>query len=79
MNPAPRPWLRPQRSDPADGLCGHAAVLRTHAVRLRAAAQLLDGREPQADAFRAEVAALADRCATAADGLAAVAAQLQQE
>ncbi|MFE2852094.1 hypothetical protein ACFXJO_13300 [Streptomyces lavendulae] len=63
-------------SAPADGLRGHCAALRSHAHRLRAGAAALEWRGPQADAFRAEVAALADRCARAADGFALAAAQL---
>ncbi|UQX04330.1 WXG100 family type VII secretion target [Streptomyces sp. RerS4] len=61
---------------PAEGLRSHSAALRTHAGRLRAGLAALDWRGPQADAFRAEVTALADRCATAADGFALAAAQL---
>ncbi|MEU2827746.1 hypothetical protein [Streptomyces lavendulae] len=61
---------------PADGLRGHCAALRSHAHRLRTGAAALEWRGPQADAFRAEVAALADRCARAADGFALAAAQL---
>ncbi|WP_327360735.1 hypothetical protein [Streptomyces sp. NBC_01296] len=75
MSPATR--LRSGPPDPADGLRSHSAVLRGHALRLRAAAEALDWQGPQADAFRAEVAALADRCATAANGLAVAAAQLE--
>ncbi|WP_327134698.1 hypothetical protein OG311_33085 [Streptomyces sp. NBC_01343] len=75
MNAAPR--FRPGPPDPADGLRGHSAVLRAHALRLHAAAGALDWQGPQGDAFRAEVAALADRCATAANGLAVAAAQLE--
>ncbi|MFK0234007.1 hypothetical protein [Streptomyces vinaceus] len=75
MNPALR-RLRPAAPDPVDGLREHSAALRAHALRLRTAAEALDWRGPQADAFRAEVAALADRCATAANGLALAAAQL---
>ncbi|MGW6838302.1 hypothetical protein ACWGCI_33555 [Streptomyces sp. NPDC054949] len=54
----------------------HCAVLRTHARRLRAAAEDLRDQGPGAEAFRAEVAALAERCATAAGGFALAAAQL---
>ncbi|MET8753524.1 hypothetical protein ABZW32_26030 [Streptomyces sp. NPDC004667] len=61
---------------PADGLRGHCETLRSHAHRLRAGAAALEWRGPQADALRAEVAALADRCARAADGFALAAAQL---
>ncbi|MEV7725169.1 hypothetical protein AB0P15_10605 [Streptomyces sp. NPDC087917] len=61
---------------PADGLRGHCATLRSHARRLRAGAAALEWRGPQADALRAEVTALADRCSTAADGFALAAAQL---
>lgn len=77
MSPATR--LRSGPPDPADGLRGHSAALHAHALRLRAAVEALDWQGPQADAFRAEVAALADRCATAANGLAVAAAQLQDE
>ncbi|MFE2478937.1 hypothetical protein [Streptomyces sp. NPDC059389] len=75
MNAATR--LRPGPPDPADGLRGHSAALHAHALRLHAAAEALEWRGPQGDAFRAEVAALADRCATAATGLAVAAAQLE--
>ncbi|MEU3404442.1 hypothetical protein [Streptomyces sp. NPDC006670] len=68
---------RPVPSAPADGLRGHCAVLRGHARRLRAGAAALEWHGPQADALRAEVAALADRCARAADGFALAAAQLE--
>ncbi|MEU8462176.1 hypothetical protein [Streptomyces sp. NPDC029003] len=61
---------------PSDGLRSHCAALRSHARRLRAKAAALDWRGPQADAFRAEVTALADRCSRAADGFALAAAQL---
>ncbi|MEU9944106.1 hypothetical protein [Streptomyces lavendulae] len=71
--PPPAPAPAPA---PADGLRGHCAALRSHAHRLRAGAAALEWRGPQADAFRAEVAALADRCARAADGFALAAAQL---
>ncbi|MFK0043792.1 hypothetical protein ACIQU4_06750 [Streptomyces sp. NPDC090741] len=77
MSPATR--LRPGPPDPADGLRGHSAALRAHALRLHAAAEALDWQGPQGDAFRAEVSALADRCATAAKGLAVAAAQLEDE
>ncbi|MFE2143394.1 hypothetical protein ACFXA3_16925 [Streptomyces sp. NPDC059456] len=77
MSPATR--LRHGPPDPADGLRGHSAALHAHARRLHAAAEALDRRGPRAEAFRAEVAALADRCATAANGLAVAAAQLQDE
>ncbi|MET9464518.1 hypothetical protein ABZY44_06760 [Streptomyces sp. NPDC006544] len=61
---------------PADGLRAHSAALRSHADRLRRAAGDLRWRGPRADAFRAEVAVLADRCTTAAGGLDLAAAQL---
>ncbi|KMO96816.1 hypothetical protein [Streptomyces roseus] len=77
MSPAHRRH-RPGAPDPADGLREHSATLRSHALRLHAAAEALDWRGPQADAFRAEVAALAERCATAAGGLAVAADQLEE-
>ncbi|WP_328302784.1 hypothetical protein OG389_33920 [Streptomyces sp. NBC_00435] len=61
---------------PADGLRAHSAALRSHAERLRRAVGDLRWQGPRADAFRAEVADLADRCATAAGGLDLAAAQL---
>ncbi|MFB7183090.1 hypothetical protein ACFCYI_35940, partial [Streptomyces sp. NPDC056257] len=53
------------------------AALRTHAARLSAAAAAPDWQGPLTEALRAEVANLAARCETAADGLALAAAQLQ--
>ncbi|MFD7258652.1 hypothetical protein [Streptomyces sp. NPDC059874] len=61
------------------GLCDHAAALRSHAVRLRAAAAAPGWHAPEADGLRTDVATLADRCGTAAIGLALAAAQLQDE
>lgn len=61
---------------PADGLRAHSAALRSHAERLRRAAGDLRWQGPRADAFRAEVAVLADCCATAAGGFDLAAAQL---
>ncbi|MGW0392039.1 hypothetical protein ACWDYJ_14340 [Streptomyces sp. NPDC003042] len=61
---------------PAEGLRTHAAALRERADRLRGATEGLDWHGPQAEAFRARVEELAGRCATAADGLALCAAQL---
>ncbi|MBT2448815.1 hypothetical protein J7F03_17295 [Streptomyces sp. ISL-43] len=61
---------------PADGLRAHSAALRTHAECLRRAAGDLRWQGPRADALRAEVAGLADRCATAAGGFDLAAAQL---
>ncbi|MFD9728810.1 hypothetical protein [Streptomyces sp. NPDC059072] len=72
----PRRAPRPTPGGPL-GLCDHAAALRSHAVRLRAAAAAPGWHGPQSDGLRAEVAALADRCATAAAGLALAAVQLQ--
>ncbi|MFF3618703.1 hypothetical protein [Streptomyces sp. NPDC002467] len=72
----PRRAPRPTPGGPL-GLCDHAAALRSHAVRLRAAAAAPGWHAPQSDGLRAEVAALADRCATAAAGLALAAVQLQ--
>ncbi|MFD9515861.1 hypothetical protein [Streptomyces sp. NPDC059979] len=71
QRPAPRP--------PDGGLRGHAAALRTHAVRLRGATAAPGWQGPESDALRAEVANLATRCATAAGGLALAAAQLQDQ
>ncbi|WP_327256775.1 hypothetical protein [Streptomyces sp. NBC_01244] len=61
---------------PAEGLRAHSAALRSHAERLRIAAGDLRWQGPGGDAFRAEVASLADRCATAAGGFELAAAQL---
>lgn len=61
---------------PADGLRAHSAVLRSHAERLRRASGDLRWQGPRADAFRAEVASLAERCAAAAVGFDLAAAQL---
>ncbi|MEU2390540.1 hypothetical protein [Streptomyces sp. NPDC007369] len=70
--------LRPARPDPVEGLRAHCAALRAHADRLAAAAGELERQDsPHAAAFRAEVAALAERCATAASGLALAVARLQ--
>lgn len=71
--PAPRAESRPA---PAEGLRAHSAALRSHAERLRRAAGDLRWQGPGGDAFRAEVASLADRCATAAGGFELAAAQL---
>ncbi len=71
--------LRPVRPDPAEGLRAHCATLQAHADRLRAAAGALERQMCIRDRFRAELAALAHRCATAADGLALAAARLQDE
>ncbi|MFE1414619.1 hypothetical protein ACIGFK_17675 [Streptomyces sp. NPDC085524] len=72
----PRRAPRPVSGGPP-GLCDHAAALRSHAVRLRATAAAPGWHGPGTDALRAEVAGLADRCTTAADGLALAAVQLQ--
>ncbi|MGW6706349.1 hypothetical protein ACWGDE_15845 [Streptomyces sp. NPDC054956] len=61
---------------PADGLRAHSEALRSHAERLRRAAGDLRWQGPRADALRAEVAGLADRCVTAAGGFDLAAAQL---
>lgn len=77
----PRPYPHPDpRQDlgPGEGLRTHSTALHSHAERLRLAARAVDWQGPQADAFRAEVAVLADRCATAANGLALAAAQLDE-
>ncbi|WP_051837828.1 hypothetical protein [Streptomyces sp. NRRL F-2580] len=68
---------RPSPRPPAGDLRGHAAALRTHAARLSEAAAAPDWHGPQTETLRAEVANLAARCETAADGLALAAAQLQ--
>ncbi|AXE24361.1 hypothetical protein C0216_13665 [Streptomyces globosus] len=70
--------LRAAAPDPADGLRAHCEALRVHADRLRAAAGELEQQGPPAAPFRAEVAALAERCSTAADGLALAAARLRE-
>lgn len=69
--PAPRDGVAP-----SEGLRAHSAALRSHAERLRRAAGDLRWQGPGADAFRAEVTSLADRCATAAGGFDLAAAQL---
>lgn len=71
--PAPRAETLPA---PAEGLRAHSAALRSHAERLRIAAGDLRWQGPGGDAFRAEVASLAARCATAAGGFELAAAQL---
>ncbi|MFE6845432.1 hypothetical protein [Streptomyces sp. NPDC057686] len=73
--PAPRTEQQ-QRQQPAAGLRAHSAALLRHAQRLRAGAAALDWKGPQAEAFRWRIEALADRCATAAAGLARSAEQL---
>ncbi|MEU7062261.1 hypothetical protein [Streptomyces sp. NPDC046161] len=67
---------RPRPPGPAEGLRAHSAVLRSHAERLRSVAARLGRRGPHADPLHAEVAALAERCAVAAGGLALAAARL---
>uniref|UniRef100_A0AAU2K2H8 Uncharacterized protein n=1 Tax=Streptomyces sp. NBC_00049 TaxID=2903617 RepID=A0AAU2K2H8_9ACTN len=71
--------LRAASRPPVAGLCGHAAALRSHAVRLRAAAAAPTWHDARSTALRTEVATLADRCATAANGLALAAARLDQD
>ncbi|MGW0394545.1 hypothetical protein ACWDYJ_27390 [Streptomyces sp. NPDC003042] len=73
------PQLRPHPPGPVDGLRTHAAALRSHARTLRASAAALEWPGPRGAAFRAEVSTLADRCATAANGFALAAAQLDEE
>ncbi|MGW6947017.1 hypothetical protein [Streptomyces xanthophaeus] len=84
-HPCPHPYPRPQaHAGPVQGpvperpgsLRGHAAALRSHARRLRAAADAPAWRDPGAGVLCAEVTVLACRCATAADGFALAAAQL---
>ncbi|MFE5718160.1 hypothetical protein [Streptomyces erythrochromogenes] len=73
----PRP-LRPAPRPQGGSLHGHAAALRTHALRLRRAAAWSPGWQGrETESLRAEVENLAARCATAAGGLALAAAQLQ--
>ncbi|OEJ34868.1 hypothetical protein [Streptomyces subrutilus] len=72
----PDPYRHPSRPG---SLRGHAAALRSHAVRLRRATAAPAWRVPYDDALRAEVATLAGRCATAANGFALAAAQLGEE
>ncbi|MFI6144716.1 hypothetical protein [Streptomyces sp. NPDC051109] len=74
--PAPRSEREARWCGSAEGLRAHSAALLRHAERLRAGAAALDWRGPQAEAFRWRIEALADRCATAADGLARSAEQL---
>ncbi|MET9608480.1 hypothetical protein ABZZ17_26090 [Streptomyces sp. NPDC006512] len=71
------PAARRRPSGPADGLRGHAEALRERADRLRGACDGLDWKGPQADAFRARVEELAQRCATAAEGLSRSAARFE--
>ncbi|MFD7834218.1 hypothetical protein [Streptomyces sp. NPDC059761] len=73
--PAPR-TEREARYEPAEGLRAHSAALLRHADQLRSGAVALDWKGPQAEAFRWRIEALADRCATAAAGLARSAEQL---
>ncbi|MGW5402153.1 hypothetical protein [Streptomyces sp. NPDC003952] len=75
MTDADGPALR-AGTGPAEGLRAHSAALRSHAERLRRAAGDLRWQGPGGDAFRAEVASLADRCVTAAGGFDLAAAQL---
>ncbi|MFF4101949.1 hypothetical protein [Streptomyces sp. NPDC001903] len=74
--PAPRAGRQARRNEPAEGLRTHSAALLRHAQRLREGAAALDWKGPQAEAFRWRIEALAERCATAADGLARSAEQL---
>ncbi|MER6775798.1 MULTISPECIES: hypothetical protein [unclassified Streptomyces] len=73
--PAPRRG-QVARHEPAEGLRAHSAALLRQAERLRAGAAALDWKGPQAEAFRWRIEALAERCATAAAGLARSAEQL---
>ncbi|MFE2880016.1 hypothetical protein ACFXG6_05075 [Streptomyces roseus] len=73
--PTPRTEREGRRREPAEGLRAHSAALLRHADRLRAGAAALDWRGPRAEAFRWRIEALADRCATAAAGLARSAEQ----
>ncbi|MFE5540865.1 hypothetical protein ACFQ7O_34225 [Streptomyces sp. NPDC056485] len=68
--PAPRTEREGRRHSPAEGLRAHSAALLRQAERLRAGAAALDWKGPRAEAFRWRIEALADRCATAAAGLA---------
>ncbi|MGP3689909.1 hypothetical protein ACTVZO_35310 [Streptomyces sp. IBSNAI002] len=68
-----------RHSNRPGSLRGHAAALRSHAVRLRTATAAPAWRVPDDDALRAEVATLACRCATAANGFTLAAAQLGEE
>ncbi|WP_149179719.1 hypothetical protein [Streptomyces sp. TRM49041] len=77
MSTIPPPRAEQRRNAPAESLRAHSATLREHAGRLRAGAVALDWKGPQAEAFRWLIDALADRCATAADGLARSAQQLE--
>ncbi|MGW5850239.1 hypothetical protein ACWFQ8_20210 [Streptomyces sp. NPDC055254] len=76
----PRPRPLPRRRPAAGDLRTHAAALRSHARRLRRAVagspRGAAGRSPRATALHAEVTVLAERCATAANGFALAAVQL---
>ncbi|MET9319230.1 hypothetical protein ABZX75_03380 [Streptomyces sp. NPDC003038] len=72
------PQLRPHQPAQAEGLRTHEAALRRHAGRLRASAAALEWPGPRGAALRAEISLLADRCATAANGFALAAAQLDE-
>ncbi|MEV0414100.1 hypothetical protein AB0I68_25620 [Streptomyces sp. NPDC050448] len=74
--PPPRTERQERRYEPAEGLRAHSVELLRHAERLRAGSVALDWKGPQAEAFRWRIEALADRCATAAAGLARSAEQL---
>ncbi|MFD3539052.1 hypothetical protein ACFWUQ_06070 [Streptomyces sp. NPDC058662] len=79
--PQPRP-LPPHRP-PVGDLRAHAAALRSHARRLRRAVAGstpgMAGRSPRGAALHSEVTVLAERCATAANGFALAAVQLDGE
>lgn len=79
QRPAARP--DPYRPGPAAGLRAHAEALRAHARRLHAtvtpAVAVWPG--PRSEVLRAEVTTFAERCATAANGLALAAAQLDAD
>ncbi|MER7463058.1 hypothetical protein [Streptomyces sp. NPDC097981] len=76
MTVIPPPRGEQQRYEAAEGLRAHSAALLRHAERLRAGAVALNWKGPQAEAFRWRIEDLADRCATAAAGLARSAEQL---
>lgn len=83
QRPAARPAraAAPYRPAPAAGLGGHADALRARARRLHATVTPAVAVWPglRSEALRAEVTTFADRCATAANGLALAAAQLDAD
>lgn len=73
------PTTEPHPPGPAEGLRNQASTLREHAHRLINATADLNWHGPQADAFRNHVNELAQRCRTAAEGLALSATHLENQ